>query len=135
MFSWSESHVLCSNNDCFTSILNDVRILKDMDEKDMASFHCMVVPCNSHNFFTFHKIEEGLRKSMDPKVGIWNVLATMWTTLHFFKILINFTLVEFDELATLVVPTLSTHAQSISEVLISSLGFDFYFLFTCNFFL
>jgi hypothetical protein len=124
MSSWSESHVFCSNNDCFTSTLSDVEILKNMDEENMAIFHCMVVPCNSHNFFTFHKIEEGVRQSMDPKVGIWNVLATMWTTLYFFKTLINFTSVEFDELATLIVPTLSAHAWSISEVRV-------WFLFFC----
>ncbi len=47
-----------------------MEILKDMDEEDMAIFHCMVVPCNSQNFFTFHKIEEGVGQSMDPKVGI-----------------------------------------------------------------
>jgi hypothetical protein len=33
---------------------------------------------------------------------------------------------KFDELAILMVPTMLAHARSISEVLISSLGFDFF---------
>jgi hypothetical protein len=50
----------------------------------------------------------------------------MQTTLYPFKTLTNSTLAKFDELATMMVPIISTHAQSISEVLISSLGFDFF---------
>jgi hypothetical protein len=50
----------------------------------------------------------------------------MQTTLYPFKTLTNFTLAKFDELITIMVPIISTHAQSTSEVLISSLRFDFF---------
>ncbi len=86
----------------------------------------MAVVCNFHNFFTSHEIEKGVREYLDPRIGLWNVLATMQTTLYPFKTLTNSTLAKFDELATMMVPIISTHAQSISEVLISSLGFDFF---------
>ncbi len=47
---------------------------------------------------------------MDP-VRVQDVLTTMWATLQLFKVLINFRLVEFEELAALVVPIVN-HAQS-----------------------
>jgi hypothetical protein len=54
-------------------------------------------------------------------------LVTKQAKLHLFKTLTNFTLVEFDE----VLPTISTHAQSTGgEVVISSLGFDFFLFAT-----
>jgi hypothetical protein len=59
MSSSSESDA-SSNSDHFNSVSNDEEILEDMDEEDMAIFHCMVDPCNSHEFFTSHEIEEGV---------------------------------------------------------------------------
>jgi hypothetical protein len=52
---------------------------------------------------------------MDLGVGAWDVLVTMWATPRLFKILTNFTLVEFDELALLVAPIIVHHAQFIGE--------------------
>jgi hypothetical protein len=46
------------------------RYLEDMDNEDMAIFHCMVVPCNSHEFFTSHEIEEGAGQSIDSKPSV-----------------------------------------------------------------
>jgi hypothetical protein len=110
----------------FTSTSSDEEILEDMHEDDMAIYHWMVITCNSHNFFTSHEIEEGAGQSMDVRIGVQNILTTMWATSHFSKSLTNFTLVEFDELPTLVVPTILAHARSTNEVLISSWRFDFF---------
>jgi len=41
------------------------------------------------------------------------VFDIMRTMLGLFNMLTNFTLAEFDELATLMVPTIVSHAQSI----------------------
>jgi hypothetical protein len=50
---------------------------------------------------------------MDLGVGVWDVLAIMGAMQTWlFKILINFILVEFNELASLMVPTIAHHAQS-----------------------
>jgi hypothetical protein len=63
--------------------------------------------------------------SVDLGVGVWNVLATMQTTLGLFKTLTNFNLAKFDELALLVAPTIVCHAQSINEhhIQVLDLGF------------
>jgi hypothetical protein len=76
MSSSSESNA-SSNSDHFSSISNDEEILEDMDKEDMTIFHCMVVPCNSHEFFTSHGIEEGVGQSVDSMVGVRDVLNTM----------------------------------------------------------
>jgi hypothetical protein len=47
---------------------------------------------------------------MDP-MKVQDVFTTTWATLQLFKMLINFRLVEFEELAALVV-TIVNHAQS-----------------------
>jgi hypothetical protein len=65
------------NSDHFTSISNGEEILEDMDKEDMAIFHCMAVPCNSHEFFTSHEIEEGVGQSVDSTVDVGDVLITM----------------------------------------------------------
>jgi hypothetical protein len=65
------------NSDYFTTISNGEQILEDMDKEDMTIFHCMVVPCNSHEFFTSHEIEEGVGQSVDPMVDVQDVLSTM----------------------------------------------------------
>jgi hypothetical protein len=66
MFYSSESHASSSNIDCFTSISSDEEILEDMNEEDMAIFHCRLVVAT----FTLHEIEEGVGQSMDVKVGV-----------------------------------------------------------------
>jgi hypothetical protein len=125
MSSSSESHVSSSsdhsssNTNHFTSTSSDEETLEDMDEDNLAIFHCMEIACNSHNFFTSHEIEEGARQSMDARIGVQNVLTSIQAA-HLFKSLTNFTLAEFDESATLVVPTILAHARSTGEVLISS---------------
>jgi hypothetical protein len=46
------------NSDHFTSTSSDEEVLEDMEEEDMAIFHCVAVPYNSHEFFTSNEIEE-----------------------------------------------------------------------------
>jgi hypothetical protein len=58
-------------------------------------------------------------------VGVRDVLTTMRATPNLFKTLTNFTLVEFDELAFVVVPTISTHSWSTCEVVMLILGLGF----------
>jgi hypothetical protein len=64
---------------------------------------------------------------MDLGVGIQYVFAIMWAMLGLFKALTNFTLVEFDKLPTLVVPTIVSHARFIGghHNLTSNQNFDF----------
>jgi hypothetical protein len=64
--------------------------------------------------FNANELEEG-GQSMYSSMGVQDVLTTMWVMLALFKTLTNFTLVEFNKLALLVVPTIARHAQSIGE--------------------
>jgi hypothetical protein len=57
MSSQSESYTSFSNNDHFIFTLNDEEILKDMDQKDIDSFHCMTIVCNSHVCFYSPKMK------------------------------------------------------------------------------
>jgi hypothetical protein len=83
MSSSSDNHVSTSsdhssfNIDHFTSTSSDHQILENMDEDDMAIFHCTGIAYDSHNFFKSHEIEEGARQSMDARVCIRDILTTM----------------------------------------------------------
>lgn len=62
-----ESHVSSSNNVIISPLSNDEELFEDMDEEDLVIFHCMVIACNLHNFFTSHEIAE--RIGQIPFVG------------------------------------------------------------------
>jgi hypothetical protein len=120
----NESDASSPNNDHFTSTSCDEEILKDMDKEDMVIFHCMAIPYNSHEVFTS---EDGVRQSVDPTIGLRDVLSTIQATSNLFRT--NFTLAKFDELAYLVVSKISTHSPSTNEIVMPTLGFKVRFLF------
>ncbi len=95
----------------------------------MVIFHCMAILYNSQDFYTSDEIEDGARQSVDPTIVVHDVLSTMQATSKLFKI--NFTLVEFDEFASLVVSKISTHSPSTNEIVMPTLGFKvrFYYYF------
>jgi hypothetical protein len=66
-------------------------------------------------YFTSTKLDEKSGQSINPNVGLQDILATMRATLSLFKSFTNFTLGEFEKLAQLVVPTIISHARSIGK--------------------
>ncbi len=48
-------------------------------------------------------------------IDAWDILATMWGTQNLFKSLVNFTPREFEKLAQLMVPTITSHVRSTWE--------------------
>jgi hypothetical protein len=64
--------------------------------------------------FNANELEEGVGHLVDSCVIVWDVLTTMRAT-RLFKTLTNFILVEFDELALSMAPTIMRHAQSTCE--------------------
>ncbi len=68
---------------------------------------------NSFHMFNTNELEEGVGQLVDPCVGVWNVIITMRAAPGLFKMLTNFTLAEFDELAALMVPIIVSYEQSI----------------------
>jgi hypothetical protein len=63
--------------------------------------------------FNANELEEGTNQLVDLGMGVWDVFVTMSSTPWLFKTVTNFKLVKFDELATIVVPTIERHAHSI----------------------
>ncbi len=57
-----------------------------------------IVASNSKYLFISLQMEEGVNQSMDPIVGVHDVLGTMQIILALFKIFTNFMLENFDEL-------------------------------------
>jgi hypothetical protein len=60
--------------------------------------------------FNANELKEGTYHSLDSGAGVWDVFATMQTTLGLFKILTNFILVEVDEFVLLIGHTIVHHA-------------------------
>ncbi len=86
MSSSSDSDVSYYNNDSFIWTSNDNEILEVMDEDDIAIFQMMAtIISNSNEFFLSHEMEEEMGQSMNPNVGAWDVLITMWATPAIFK--------------------------------------------------
>ncbi len=70
---------------------------------------------NSKYLFISLQMEEGVNKFMDPIIGVHDVLGTMRITLTLFKTLTNFTVENFDELHSGIIPTIMAHVKSTSE--------------------
>jgi hypothetical protein len=71
MFTSSSSNGFFSNNDSFTSTLNDEEILEDMGKDDLMVFQMMSsTTCNSNEFFISPKMNEWMGQSMDPTIGV-----------------------------------------------------------------
>jgi hypothetical protein len=47
------------NTNHVTSTSSDEQILENMDEDDMAIFHCMAIACDSHNFSHHMRLRRG----------------------------------------------------------------------------
>ncbi len=99
-----------------SSSSSDDDILYDMDEEATMFFQWGLVPWSAQDFFSSHEMEGGSGQSMDPTIGVQNVLATMHATPTLFKNLTNFIAIEFEELASFVVPnTINSYARSTCE--------------------
>jgi hypothetical protein len=81
MSSSSSSNSSFSNSDDFISYSSDEDVLEDMDQNDLVSFQMMAMATsNSNDLFTWCEMEEWARQSVDPTVGIQDVLGIMQST-------------------------------------------------------
>lgn len=78
-------------------------------------FATIIVVANIHYLFNPKEIELGVGQLIDHTISVRDVLATMWIIPILFKILTNFTLPEFEELAVVVVPIIKSHVRSIGD--------------------
>jgi hypothetical protein len=79
-------------------------------------FVAIVVVVSIGDLFNANEIEVGVKKLMDQNVGVHNVLATIQKIVGLFKTLINFSLLQFDDLTTLMIPTIIGYVKFTNEV-------------------
>lgn len=89
-----------------------------------------MVAFNSNNLFTSHEMEElkGKGGTLNLIIGVQDVFGTLWATLALIKSLTNFTLEEFDDWASWVIPTIRSHVRFTCE-----LPFSYLFQIRFNF--
>jgi hypothetical protein len=92
----------------FSSNVDEIleQLFVNMDTQRQCAFACVVVVTNSFNMFNANELEEGVGQLVDLGMGIRDVLIIVRATPGLFKILTDFTLVEFNELTTLMVATI-----------------------------
>jgi hypothetical protein len=103
-----------SDSDFYGSDLSD-EDLRDMDEEVHMFFQYVVATTNSHHLFNINEWEDGGQQSVNPNVGVCDMLAWLKETPGMFKTMTNFTLPEFEELCTAVCPLIAGKTRSTSE--------------------
>jgi len=69
---------------------------------------------NSYKFFNFEEMEKGVGHLMDPIICVWDILQTMQSIPTLFKTLTTYFLKEFKKMASLVILTITSNADSYS---------------------
>lgn len=67
----------------------------------------------THNLFDPNELEEGGLSTTNHNVGVMDILSRMHEVSALFKVLTNFKICEFDELATLVCSTIRNNAHNM----------------------
>jgi hypothetical protein len=106
--SFSISKSISSNSSSSSDDEMKHEMFVNMDRHRQWAFAYAIV-ANSSNMLNANELKEGTCHSLDLGVGVWDVLVTTQTTLGF-KILTNFILAEFDELALLMGHAIVHHA-------------------------
>jgi hypothetical protein len=96
-------------------------LFDEMDQEVVMFFQYVFNALNFEDLLNDHE-DEGIGEFVDWTgefidwvARVQDVLATMQHTPSLFKNLTNFTLMEFEELTTRVVPIISSHARSTCE--------------------
>jgi hypothetical protein len=66
-----------------------------MNKEAKMFFQCGLVACNVQDYFNSHEMKEGSGQSVNPTIGVWDVLATIKAIPHLFKNLTNFSTIKF----------------------------------------
>jgi hypothetical protein len=106
---------MSSSSSSHDSSLSDEEMLFDeMDQEVVMFFQCVFNAFNSEDLLNDHD-DEGTGEFVDWVARVEDVLATMQHTPSLFKNISNFTLMEFEELTSRVVPIISSHARPTCE--------------------
>jgi hypothetical protein len=102
-----------SDSDFYGSDSSD-EDLDDFEVELRAILQSMVAATNAYHLFNANKWDDNGQQSVNPLRGVRDMLGWLKETPCMFKTLTNFTLVEFEELCTLVCPTIAGNARSTS---------------------
>jgi hypothetical protein len=91
-----------------------------MDQEATMFFHVRFIVCIYGDLFIAIEMEEGGGHFVDPTNSVQDVLITLQSTPTLFKNLTNFTTINFEDLASIMAPSIISHAQSTSETPIVS---------------
>jgi hypothetical protein len=95
-----------SNSSFFSS---DDEVLYDMNQEATLLFHVGFIVCTSRDLFTTIEMEERGGDFVDPTNGVQDVLTTLRSTSTLFKNVTNFIAIKFEDLTSIVVPTIISH--------------------------
>ena len=71
---------------------------------------------NTFDLFHTNEWDHDGQDLVNPHEGVCNILGSMRSTLGLFKVLTNFSIEEFDELCTIVCPTIIANARSTNDL-------------------
>ena len=80
----------------------------------MLAIH--LVTQNTLDFFRTNEWDHGGQDLVNPHEGVHDILGSMRSTPGLFKVLTNFSIEEFDELCTIVCPTIIANARSTGDL-------------------
>jgi hypothetical protein len=106
-----------SNSSSFSS---DDEVLYDMDQEATMLFHVRFIVCIYGDLFIAIEMEEGGGHFVDPTNSVQDVLITLQSTPTLFKNQTNFIATDLEDLASIMAPTIISHAQFTGETPIVS---------------
>jgi hypothetical protein len=80
-----------------------------MDQKGTMLFHVRFIVCIYGDLFIAIEMEEGGEHFVDPTNSVQDLLITLQSTPTLFKNLTNFIAVDFEDLASIMAPTIISH--------------------------
>jgi hypothetical protein len=115
-----------SSNDALSDIGDFNSFSSNIDEEMFHRIHkqhqivfmVTIASVDAFKLFNANEFKPSAEQLIDQNMIVYNVFTIMQATPSLFETLINFSLLEFDELATLVVPTIQAHVKSMGKACI-----------------
>jgi len=113
-----------SNNNALLDIGDFNNFSSNTDEEMFHRIHkqheivfiVTIASVDTFKLFNANEFKPSVEQLMDQNVSVYNVFTIMQATPSLFKTLTNFSLLEFDELAILVVLTIQAHVKSMGKL-------------------
>jgi hypothetical protein len=115
-----------SSNDALPNIGDFNSFSSNIDEEMFHRIHkqhqivfiVTIASVDTFKLFNANEFKQSAVQLIDKNVSVYNVFTIMQATPSLFETLTNFSLLEFDELATLVIPTIQARIKSMGKACI-----------------